>query len=302
MPWERLLWRSRSWRPARRAAGERYLLTDLRLVRITREQSDDLALDDIRDVRRTETRADRIFGTSTLTITSQRHGPPIVLHGVRRGQQLAVLLEILARDPDAPRDPGAVRAALAWEPGPLTYRPREALAGFFLMLVVMATVVFGLHGRTAAAIYAPDDAIAPNGAKRERADIVRFMEHDVMPWAREALGPMVGGSDRVTCNTCHGAQAYARDWRMPGVARLPQPDVRERGFEIYNRDLDAEMRNAIYGYLAGSDNQTKATHMREVVLPGMARLLHRPAYDFTQSYAYNRSRRAVGCYHCHQVQ
>src|SRR5579872_5378297 len=131
MPWERLLWRSRSWRFARRAAGERYLLTDLRLVRVERRQSEELALDDIRDVQRTETRADRVFGTSTLTITSRRHSPPIVLHGIRHGQQLAVLLEILARDPDAPRDPDAVRAALAWEPGPLTFRPREALAGFF---------------------------------------------------------------------------------------------------------------------------------------------------------------------------
>ena len=49
------------------------------------------------------------------------------------------------------------------------------------------------------------------------------------------------------------------------------------------------MRNAIYGYLAESDNQAKAGYMREVVMPGMARLLHRPAYDFTQPYEYNRS-------------
>ena len=42
-------------------------------------------------------------------------------------------------------------------------------------------------------------------------------------------------------------------------------------------------------------------YMREVVMPGMARLLHRPAYDFTRPYEYNRSRRALGCYHCHQV-
>jgi hypothetical protein len=36
-------------------------------------------------------------------------------------------------------------------------------------------------------------------------------------------------------------------------------------------------------------------------MPGMARLLHRPPYDFTQTYAYNRARFAFGCYHCHQV-
>ena len=75
----------------------------------------------------------------------------------------------------------------------------------------------------------------------------------------------------------------------------------DRGWEIYNSTLDAQMRNAIYGYSAGSDNQAKAGYMREIVMPGMARLLHRPAYDFTRPYDYNRSRRALGCYHCHQV-
>ena len=100
----------------------------------------------------------------------------------------------------------------------------------------------------------------------------------------------------------HGARAEARGWRMPAVAALPQPDVRERGWEIYKTNIDAQMRNAIYGYLAESDNQAKAAYMREVVVPGMSRVLHRPAYDFTQSYEYNRSRRALGCYHCHQVQ
>jgi hypothetical protein len=66
--------------------------------------------------------------------------------------------------------------------------------------------------------------------------------------------------------------------------------------------MDTQMRNAIYGYGAESDNQAKAAYMREVVMPGMARLLRRPAYDFTQSYEYNRTQHALGCYHCHRVQ
>jgi hypothetical protein len=41
--------------------------------------------------------------------------------------------------------------------------------------------------------------------------------------------------------------------------------------------------------------------MRGVVIPGMAALLRRPAYDFAQTYEYNRSRAAFGCYHCHLV-
>ena len=62
----------------------------------------------------------------------------------------------------------------------------------------------------------------------------------------------------------------ARGWRMPGVAALPQPDVKDRGWELYGGDMDAQMRNAIYGYLAEPEKQTKAAYMREVVLPGMA--------------------------------
>jgi len=89
---------------------------------------------------------------------------------------------------------------------------------------------------------------------------------------------------------------------MPAVAALPQPVVRDSGWETYTTRMDAQMRNAIYGYLAESDNQAKAAYMREVVMPGMARLLHRPAYDFTRPYEYNRTQHALGCYHCHQVQ
>jgi hypothetical protein len=143
--------------------------------------------------------------------------------------------------------------------------------------------------------------VYPGGEKRSREDIVRFMETSVMPWAREALGPIKGGSDRVTCTTCHGESADKREWAMPAVAALPQPEVAMRGWEIYSEAMDAQMRNAIYGYVAEADNQTKAAYMREVVMPGMARLLHRPAYDFTKPYDYNRTRAAFGCYHCHQV-
>ena len=122
-----------------------------------------------------------------------------------------------------------------------------------------------------------------------------------MPWARATLGPLKGGSDRITCETCHARNPEARDWRMPAVAALPRPDVRTAGWEHYGGPMDAQMRNAIYGYVAESDKQAKAAYMREIVMPGMAQLLHRPAYDFTRPYAFNRSRQAFGCYHCHRV-
>ena len=68
-----------------------------------------------------------------------------------------------------------------------------------------------------------------------------------------------------------------------GRGRIAAADVRERGWETYRGGMDAQMRNAIYGYVAESENQSKAAYMREVVVPGMAGLLHRPAYDFTRS-------------------
>ena len=303
LPWERLLWSSRPWRPAPWSAGERYVLTDFRLLRICRSGTQEIALDDVADIRRIESRADRILGTSTIIVHArQRSTAPVVLSSVRRGAPLAALLELLAGDPRAPRDPDAVRSALAWEPRRPSFALREALAGFVAILTVIFAVVIGLHGKTAAIDYPADDAIRPRGARRSDAEIVRFMEAEVMPWARVTLGRLKGGAERVTCETCHGVQARARQWQMPAVSALPQPVIRDSGWETYTTGMDAQMRNAIYGYLAESDNQAKAAYMREVVMPGMARLLHRPAYDFTRPYEYNRTQHALGCYHCHQVQ
>ena len=88
---------------------------------------------------------------------------------------------------------------------------------------------------------------------------------------------------------------------MPAVAALPEPHVELFGSEAPGTTVDAQMRNAMYGYLAEADNQAKAAYMREVVVPGIARILGRPAYDFTKTYEYNRTRFAIGCYHCHMV-
>jgi cytochrome c553 len=151
-------------------------------------------------------------------------------------------------------------------------------------------------------VYAGDDPVAPHGDRRSTAEITAFMEQDVMPFARHALGPLVGGAENVTCETCHGSDGPQRNWRMPGVRALPEPELRLAGLERARSWLDPQMRNAVYGYLAEENNQSVAAYMRQVVMPGMARLMHRPAYDFAQSYGYNRSRAAVGCYHCHLVE
>jgi hypothetical protein len=168
--------------------------------------------------------------------------------------------------------------------------------------MALAVVTLARHEPPAPVFYAPDDAIAPNGQRRSRAEIEAFMVAEVMPFARRALGPLEGGADRVRCETCHGEDAQERGWQMPGVRALPEPELRLAGLEQALFPIDPQMRNAIYGYLAHEGNQTIAGYMRAAIVPGMAKLLHRPAYDFTKSYGYNRARAALGCYHCHLVE
>jgi hypothetical protein len=190
---------------------------------------------------------------------------------------------------------------MAWEPRVPTPGKRETLTAIAMVFATLVAVVVGLHGRTPAISYSPDDAIYPDGVKRDRAEIVRFMRTEVMPWARNALAPIVGSPDKVTCGTCHGPHADAVGWQMPAVSALPRPVLREAGWETFGGPIDAQMRNAFYGYAAEPSKASRAGYMREIVMPGMARLLRRPAYDFTRTYEYNREQFAFGCYHCHKV-
>jgi hypothetical protein len=297
LPWERRLCHGGApW--SRRA---RYVLTDFRLVLVDGKRSDEIAIHDIGEVHRAQSWFDRLAGRSTLLVHRRGRGcPPLVLRGIRRGAQVAALLELLAGDPYAPLDEHAVRAALSWEPRTAGHG-RYAIAGLAAALAAVFGAAIGLGGSSTSITYPLDDAIYPNGQKRGREDVVRFMEMAVMPWARTTLARVVGGADRVTCATCHGRNPQARDWRMPAVAALPEPQFKQAGWEHYSLGMDAQLRNAIYGYLAESGKQATAAYMREAVLPGMARLLHRLPYDFTRPYDYNRTRFAFGCYHCHRV-
>ena len=301
LPWERLLWTSRA-APFLARRGTSYALTDFRLVSRSPAGDEELILQEIADVSVSQSRFERAFGYFTLRAESRRAGrPPLVLVGIRSGPQLAALLELLAGLPQADLSVDDVHAALAWEPSPRRRGIGEAAATFAVLVVAVAAVIASTHGPSAAAVFAGDDPIYPNGIKRSEQEITRFMESDVMPWAREVLGPLKGGADRISCQTCHGRQAEADDFAMPAVSALPQTDFRAEGWEVYSDAMDAQMRNAIYGYLAEPEKQQRAGYMREVVMPGMARLLHRPAYDFTRTYAFNRSHLAFGCYHCHRV-
>lgn len=282
----------------------RYVLTDFRLVfEDARDEarSDEIAVHDIGEIVRSRSWFNRLTRTSTLVVRRRGRGSPFVLRGVRKGAQLAALLELLTGDPQPALDEAFVRSALRWEPRTSSAHPSYALAGLGAALAVVFGLAFSLGGSAAGISYPSDDAIYPSGSKRDSREIVQFMENDVLPWARTALAPIVGGSDRVDCSTCHSHSATDRNWQMPSVEALPEPVFRRLTFERYSPAMDSQTRNAIYGYLAESDNQGKASYMREVVMPGMARLLHRPAYDFTKSFDYNRTRFAFGCYHCHKV-
>jgi len=297
-----VLWSGRPIHPLLRARGVRYALTDFRLIRVARSGVAEIALADIADVRLTPTLVDRVIGTSTIRVTSRRRAAPaLVLNGVRRAAPLAALLDLLSGQPQSPIDADAVASALDWSPHPRSGGAAEVVAALAIVAIAIVAIAVSMRSGTAIGRYAPDDPIRPNGQLRRREAIVRFMEDEVMPWARDALGPIAGGADRVTCETCHGKGAEARGWAMPGVAALPRPDVRDEGWERYSGAMDAQMRNAIYGYAAEPDKQPHAAYMRNVIVPGMARLLHRPAYDFTRTYEYNRARLAFGCYHCHRV-
>ena len=279
-------------------SGRRYFLSDLRIAAPPNE----LALDDVGDVYRSQTPMQRVLGLSTIEIQPKDpRRSSLFLRNVRRGAQLAALVELVAADPRARVDVDTVRDTMTWEPRVRTPGTREALTGIALVLLSIAAVAVGLHGKSPAIVYPDDDAIYPRGVKRDRAEIVRYMQTAVMPWARRALAPIVGSPEKVTCDTCHGRNADAQEWRMPAVTALPRPILREAGWENFGAPIDAQMRNAFYGYSAEPGKTSRAGYMREIVMPGMATLLHRPAYDFTRTYEYNRERFAFGCYHCHRV-
>jgi len=309
LPWEQVLWSSAPAFPASlfRAQTE-YAFTDFRLlVRRKNRTVHELALDDIESVRLSQSRWQRVSGTSTVRVISRRDGHVLELTDIRHGPQLALILQLRATelfgDDTRNLDADFFRSAL----GPGARSILHPHQGLLVTASLVFAVTFGVmgiarHTTLRPVVYASNDPIAPNGHHRSNEEIAAFMEREVMPFARRVIAPLVGTAEDVTCETCHGDDAVKRGWRMPGVRALPEPQLRLAGLERARLWLDPQMRNAVYGYLAEEDNQSTAAYMRQVVLPGMAKLMNRPAYDFAMSYEYNRSRAAVGCYHCHLVE
>ena len=296
LPWEQVRWRSR-----------RCAVSDFRLVtfraRVFRAEvtSGEIALDDIAGVDVETSLLARVTGVGTLVIRSTRQADaPLRVRGVAGARRAALTLNLLIADIRRIPPPDAAMASL---PLPSIWRIRPAMplqaaliAPSMVPLTIIA-VMIGLGSHQSHATYSGDDPIRPNGVARSRAEIMTFMEAEVMPFAKVALEPIVGPG-KVRCETCHGADAVARDWTMPAILALPEPAVRGMAQDAGS---DSQIRNAIHGYLATEAKQRTARHMRGVVLPGMAALLRRPVYDFAQSYEFNNQRSALGCYHCHMV-
>src|SRR5476649_827886 len=113
--WERRLWN-----------GRRYLLTDLRITSTEHGVTRELALDDAGDVHRSQSGWQRVFGLSTIEVCPRDdRRTRVVLRNVRRGAQLAALIELLAADPRARVDADAAHAARAT----MTWEPRVRLKG-----------------------------------------------------------------------------------------------------------------------------------------------------------------------------
>lgn len=291
LPWEHVRLRTR-----------RYAVTDFRIVTLRRGRvSGEIALHDIASITVAASALTRATSLGTLVISPARsEDPALRIARVANVRQAALKLNLLLGDIRG-IPPGDNMEHLPmpsiWRV-PTSEHLRIVLVGPALLLITVAVVVIGLSGHTVQVAYGPDDPIRPNGVKRSRADIEAFMEHEVMPFARHALEPIVGKGN-VRCETCHGPDGKGRNWAMPAVSALPEPTVRRVAAAAGS---DSQIRNALHGYLAESDNQRKADRMRGVVMPGMAALLRRPVYDFSHSYEENRERAAFGCYHCHMVQ
>jgi cytochrome c553 len=309
LPWEQVLWSGPPAFPLSLArARTAYAFTDFRLVVRHRDRSlHELTLDEVGSVRLSQSWWQRALGTSTVRVVSRRNGSSVTFANIHHGPQLALILQLRAAelfgDDSRHLDAEFFRSALGpGAPSLLRPHPGWALAATMAFALIFVGVGIARHDSLPPVVYSPDDSISPDGHRRSTDEVVAFMERDVMPFARRVLAPLVGGADEVRCETCHGADATRRNWRMPGVRALPQPALRFAGLERARLWLDPQVRNAVYGYLAEEDNQSIAAYMRHVVMPGMASVMRRPAYDFAKSYGYNRSRAAVGCYHCHLVE
>src|SRR5688572_9657070 len=218
LPWEQVWLRTR-----------RYAVTDFRVVTLRRGRvTGEIALHDVASITVARHALTRATSLGTLVVTSARSGDPALrIARVVNVRQAALRLNLLLGDIRG-IPPGDNLEQL---PMPSIWRVptaqplRIVFLGPALLLLTLAIVVLGLNARSVPVAYGPDDPVRPNGIKKSRAEIEAFMEHEVMPFARYALEPVVGKGN-VRCETCHGDNGRDRNWAMPAVSALPEPTVR----------------------------------------------------------------------------
>ena len=193
----------------------------------------------------------RAPGTSTVHVFSRRDGSVLELANIHHGPQLALILQLRATELFGD-DTRATRRRF------LPERARARRAARFCVRVRAcargdAGVRAGVrHHRPRAAqsrcrrwstrttIRLRRTAV---GARRRRSPA--FMEREVMPFARHVLGPLVGGADNVTCETCHGSRCDAAQLADAGRARAARARAASRGARaraVVARSADAKRR------------------------------------------------------------
>ena len=178
-------------------------------------------------------------------------------------------------------------SALAWEPHvALRRRARSDLAA----LAVVVVAVFGDCGIECAggtALSSPTRRTirsAPNGDKRSRAEISALHGS-----RRDAVGARGARTDQGRRGPRHVRDMPRRARRRAAVADAGVAGAAAAGCQrrrmgtLQRARWTRRCATRSTATLAESDKQAAAAYMREVVMPGMARLLHRPAYDFTRS-------------------
>ena len=202
----------------------------------------------------------------------------------------------------APPPPVSIEQLLAQD----ERRVQRALSIAAAALILAAALAAALHivsqrEREVQPVYAENDPIYyPDGTRKPFLSIKAYMQASVMPFAKEALGPVVG-DENVRCETCHGENPEARQYRMPAVSALPNSRRPGKAAQRSAASTDLQIHNAIVGHAHDFENAPIAEQMRRVVLPGMAKLLNRPVYDRSKTYQFNKANAAFGCYHCHQL-
>ena len=185
-------------------------------------------------------------------------------------------------------------------------RVQRALSIAAAALILTAALAAALHTSSQRTheiqpAYAENDPIYyPDGTRKPFLAVKAYMQARVMPFAKEALGPVVG-NENVRCETCHGENPEARQYRMPAVSALPNSRRPGKSAQRSASSTDLQIHNAIVGHAHDFENAPIAEQMRRVVLPGMAKLLNRPVYDRSKTYQFNKANAAFGCYHCHQL-